>query len=312
MPRTREPAPLDSWVDAYLAFLASSRGLSRNTLDAYGRDLAVLAGFLSRRRRLAPEDVRPADLTEFLGALRSEKLGAATVARRFSAARGWFRFLEAEGAVPRSPAAELRLGRLPRRLPRPWSREDVRTLLEAAVDGPLGARDRAMLETLYGAGLRVTELVCLRLEQVNLDGGYVIAFGKGSKERAVPIGGRARDALRAYLAEDRGALLRDRASPHVFVTRRGRRMTRQGFWKMLRSRARSLGLPAVSPHRLRHSFATHLLEGGADLRAVQAMLGHVDVGTTQIYTEVARKRLREVHRRHHPRAQRRERAAADE
>jgi integrase/recombinase XerD len=181
----------------------------------------------------------------------------------------------------------------------------VRRLLEAAFDGAAGARDRAMLETLYGAGLRVSELVSLRLSQLNLDGGYVVVIGKGNKERPVPVGVPAREALRAYLEAPRAALLAGRASPHVFVTARGRAMSRQGFWKLLRRRALALGLPEVSPHRLRHSFATHLLEGGADLRAVQAMLGHSDIATTQIYTDVARTRLRELHRRFHPRATRR-------
>jgi integrase/recombinase XerD len=162
-----------------------------------------------------------------------------------------------------------------------------------------------MLEALYGAGLRVSELVSLRLAQLNLDGGYVVVIGKGNKERPVPVGAPAREALRAYLEGPRAALLRGRASPCVFVTPRGRPMSRQGFWKLLRQRALALGLPEVSPHRLRHSFATHLLEGGADLRAVQAMLGHADIATTQVYTDVARARLRDLHRRFHPRSKRR-------
>ena len=166
-----------------------------------------------------------------------------------------------------------------------------------------------MLEVLYGAGLRVSELVALRTQQVNLEGGYLLVIGKGNKERPVPIGLPAREALRVYLEGSRALLLRGRSSPYVFLTRRGGPMTRQGFWKMLRQRALILGLPPVSPHRLRHSFATHLLEGGADLRAVQAMLGHADIGTTQIYTEVARQKLRDVHRRFHPRAKRRGRTA---
>jgi len=162
-----------------------------------------------------------------------------------------------------------------------------------------------MLETLYGAGLRVSELVALRLSQLNLDGGYVVVVGKGNKERPVPVGVPAREALRVYLDGARSSLLRERSSPYVFVTPRGRAMSRQGFWKLLKQRALALGLPEVSPHRLRHSFATHLLEGGADLRAVQAMLGHADIATTQIYTDVARARLRDLHRRFHPRAKRR-------
>jgi integrase/recombinase XerD len=296
---------LDRSVDTYLNFLAASRGLSRNTLEAYGRDLALLVSFLARRGCNDPASIRREDLVDYLGRLRDQSLQPATVARRFSAGRGWLRFLEASGVLRRSPAAALRSSRLPRRLPRPWTRDDVRKLLESAFAGPAGARDRAMLETLYGAGLRVSELVGLRLAQLNLEGGYVLVIGKGNKERPVPIGAPAREALRTYLEGPRAALLRGKTSPYVFVTLRGDAMSRQGFWKLLRRRALVLGLPRVSPHRLRHSFATHLLEGGADLRAVQAMLGHADIATTQIYTEVARSKLRELHRRYHPRSKRR-------
>jgi integrase/recombinase XerD len=304
-PRDRSASPLDRAIDAYLDWLATNRGLARNTLDAYGKDLAVLSSFLAARGRRSPRGVTGEDLVDYLGWLREEKLKEASVARRFSAARGWLRFLESSGTITKNPAATVRSARLPRRLPKPWTRDDVQALLDSRFEGAAGARDRAMFETLYGAGLRVSELVSLRLSQLNLEGGYLIVVGKGNKERPVPIGLPARDALGAYIAEPRAALLRGRVSPHVFVTPRGRPMSRQGFWKLLRRRAFALGLPEVSPHRLRHSFATHLVEGGADLRAVQAMLGHVDIATTQIYTEVARKRLREVHRNFHPRAKRR-------
>jgi integrase/recombinase XerD len=267
----------------------------------------LLTAFLDAQGRHSASAVRTSDLVDYLASLRAERLRPSSVARRFSAARGLFRFLEASGEISRNPAVEVRSARLPRRLPRPWTREDVRRLLEAPAEDAAAVRDRAMLETLYAAGLRVSELVGLRLAQLNLQAGYLVVFGKGSKERPVPIGARARGALRSYLAAARGTLLGPRTSPFVFVTARSRSMTRQGFWKMLRGRALALGLPPVSPHRLRHSFATHLLEGGADLRAVQAMLGHTDISTTQIYTEVARQKLREVHRRVHPRAQRRKR-----
>jgi integrase/recombinase XerD len=303
--RPRATTALDRSVDAYLNYLAAGRGLARNTLDAYGRDLAVLVSFLSARGCVAPQAVRPDDLVDYLGWLRDRDLKAASVARRLSAARGWLRYLESTGALKKNPAASVRSSRLPRRLPRPWTREDVRQLLERPFEGRFAARDRAMLETLYGAGLRVSELVSLRLAQLNLDGGYVVVVGKGDKERPVPVGTPARAALRSYLDGARAALLRGRASPCVFVTPRGRPMSRQGFWKLLRRRALVLGLPEVSPHRLRHSFATHLLEGGADLRAVQAMLGHADIATTQVYTDVARAKLRDLHRRFHPRSKRR-------
>jgi integrase/recombinase XerD len=301
----RAATALDRSVDGYLDYLATNRGLARNTLDAYGRDLAALLSFLGARGCAQPDAVRSDHLVDYLGWLRDRELRPASVARRFSAARGWLRFLESTGALKASPAGSVRSARLPRRLPRPWTRDDVRRLLEAPFEGAAGARDRAMLETLYGAGLRVSELVSLRLAQLNLEGGYVIVIGKGNKERPVPVGVPARDALRAYLDGPRAMLLDARTSPCVFVTGRGRAMSRQGFWKLLRRRALVLGLPPVSPHRLRHSFATHLLESGADLRAVQAMLGHADIATTQIYTEVARTRLRDLHRRFHPRSKRR-------
>jgi integrase/recombinase XerD len=293
---------LDRAIDRYLATLATSRGLSANTLDAYGRDLAALAEFLTERDLTDPRQIDAAALVDYLAKMRERRLAPAGIARRLSAVRGFFRHLEAEGAIARSPAAELRGGKRPRRLPRPWTRDDVGRLLDAPFVGDRGARDRAMIETMYGAGLRVSELVKLRLEQVNLVGGYLIAFGKGRKERAVPLGQRAREAIAAYLEGPRGRLLRERQSPWLFISHRAKPLTRQAFWKSLGRRALALGLPPISPHRLRHSFATHLLEGGADLRAVQAMLGHADIGTTQIYTEVARGRLREIHRRHHPRA----------
>ena len=296
---------MDQWVDSYLNYLATTRGLSKNSLDAYGRDLARLVSFLCARGVKEPAAVDANDLVDYLADLRARKLQATSVARRFSTARGWLRYLEAEGEIQKSPAADVRAGRIPRRLPRPWTRDDIRQLLAAPADGPLGLRDRAMLEVLYGAGLRVSELIALRTHQLNLEGGYLLVVGKGNKERPVPIGVPAREALRVYLDGSRGSLLRGHSSPYVFVTRRISPMTRQGFWKMLRHRALALGLPPVSPHRLRHSFATHLLEGGADLRAVQAMLGHADIGTTQIYTEVARQKLLEVHRRFHPRSKRR-------
>jgi len=302
---SRGAGALDRSVDGYLDYLATNRGLARNTLDAYGRDLAALLSFLGSRGCTQVEMVSSEHLVDYLGSLRDRGLRAASVARRFSAARGWLRFLETTGVLAASPASRVRSARLPRRLPRPWTRNDVRALLESPFEGAAAARDRAMLETLYGAGLRVSELVSLRLSQLNLDGGYVVVIGKGNKERPVPVGVPARDALRAYLDGPRGAQLRGRTSPHVFVTPRGRPMSRQAFWKLLRRRALALGLPPVSPHRLRHSFATHLLEGGADLRAVQAMLGHADIATTQVYTDVARTRLRDLHRRFHPRSKRR-------
>jgi integrase/recombinase XerD len=221
-----------------------------------------------------------------------------------AAIRGLFAFLEQAGLITANPATLLHVRKVSGKLPRPVGQADVRRLLEVTGDGaPRALRDHGMLELLYATGLRVSELVGLRTQALDLEAGHVRVLGKGSRERVVPMGSAARAAMMNYLERARPVLLRGRRSPYVFVSARGQPLTRQGFWKCLKRYVRALGLPeGVSPHSLRHSFATHLLEGGADLRAVQAMLGHADIGTTQIYTHVVPDRLRAVYRKHHPRA----------
>lgn len=295
---------IDEAIDRFLHYAAAERRLSAHTVEAYGRDCAGLAAALERRSVKAIEDVGPADVVALLGDLKERGVSARSRARALSAVRGLFRYLVRERVVAVDPSADLRRPRQGRRLPAAPSRETVGALLATGGEGddPLLARDLAMVELVYATGLRVSELVTLKLAQVNLEGGYLTVVGKGRKERAVPIGAFARDRLLRYLAEDRPRILHGRLSDRVFVTRHGRHMTRQSFWQRLRKiAARADVRQRLSPHTLRHAFATHLVEGGADLRAIQLMLGHADIGTTEVYTHVARDRLREIHKKFHPR-----------
>jgi len=290
-------------VDGYLDHLATERGLSRNSLDAYAIDLRRFLAAMHRSRRRTADAVERSDLVSFLEGLESEGLAASSRARCLSAVRGFFKHLVREGRLPSSPVRDLRPGRRSRPMPKFLSIDEVVELLGAAGgDDVLAARDRAMLELVYGCGLRVTEAVELTAAGLHLDQGYLTVVGKGSKERAVPVGSKATAAIEEYLARARGVLDPAGRARALFLGRGGRRLTRQGFWKRLRTLALKAGLPHLSPHVLRHSFATHLVEGGADLRSVQLMLGHADITTTQIYTHVAAGRLSEVHRKHHPRS----------
>lgn len=306
-------ATWDEAIDRHLARQAVERGLARNSLEAYGRDLADFTRFCERRG-LQPAALDAPALQAYLQELARRGLAAASQRRRLASLRGLIRDLLERRMLARDPAAALKPRPQPRRLPRTLSPANIETLL-AAIDGSSarGKRDRAMLELAYGSGLRVSELVGLELHQLNLPAGLLVALGKGAKERVVPIGKAALAALDAYLGgasptDDgevaaRTELLRGRSSSAVFVSRRGRAMTRQGFFKALKGWA--AGEPRIawiSPHTLRHCFATHLIEGGADLRAVQEMLGHSDISTTQIYTHLSKSHLRRVYRSFHPRA----------
>ena len=293
---------MDAAVDRYLIWLAAERRVSPHTLAAYGRDCAALVQFLERQGVTDPAAVLPGHIGNFLDAEQRRGLSARSRARALAALRGLFAFLVREGVLAADPSRELRRPRLGRRLPESLGRAAVDKLLEADAGDPLVQRDVAMIELIYAAGLRVSEVVALAVNQVKLEAGYLTVVGKGRKERAVPIGRYARERLLAYLKDVRPQLLGRRLSPFLFITRAGQPMTRQGFWRRLRRRAVQAGVREhLSPHTLRHAFATHLVEGGADLRAVQLMLGHADIGTTEIYTHVARERLRDVHRKFHPR-----------
>lgn len=290
-------------VDAFLNVARVEKGLSANTLEAYGRDLGRLVAFLEERGLSGWPQVGARDLRAYVAQLQESGASERSLARYVVTLRQFYRFLLKEELIAEDPLPEFLLPHRPGRLPGTLSAEEVARLLNEP-DGAtrLGARDRAMLELLYGTGLRVSELVSLRLQQVNLEGNYLTVKGKGAKVRVVPFGRWARESLEHYLSQVRPLLARGRPSPFLFVTRSSRALTRQGFWKLIRRYGRSAGLEhKVTPHTLRHSFATHLLEGGADLRAVQSMLGHSDIATTQIYTHLSRKHIKEVHRRFHPR-----------
>jgi integrase/recombinase XerD len=296
-------APWRREVELWLEALAVERGLSPRTLEAYRGDLTRTGEWLEREQLSALHEARSAELAAYLRDLHKQGRNPRSIARALSALRSFFAFRSGEGERQDDPTVHLETPKRLRRLPKVLDEEEVRRLLAAPDTAtPEGFRDRTMLELLYATGLRVSELVGLRLAQLRLDGGFLIAFGKGSKERVVPVGETAEQWLRRYLAEMRPRQARGRHDA-VFVTRRGGAMTRQGFWKRLKALGRAAGIERpLSPHVLRHSFATHLLEHGADLRSVQAMLGHADISTTEIYTHVHRERLRRVYDRFHPRA----------
>jgi integrase/recombinase XerD len=290
-------------IDAYLDHLRVERRLADHTLESYARDLAALGAFAAGAGR-SVESLDRAALELFVREQRERGLSPRSVARLVAAVRGLYRFLVLDRRLERNPADDLRPPRAWPALPKFLSLDEVDTLIaQPDVATPIGLRDRAMIELLYATGLRVTELVGVRLADLHLAEHYLTCVGKGSKERLVPIGEQATDWIRRYQATARKELLKGRASPRLFVNARGGPLTRVGFWKILKQHGRKAQLPRMlSPHVLRHSFATHLLERGADLRAIQLMLGHADLSTTQIYTHVLEARLRTVYDRFHPRA----------
>jgi integrase/recombinase XerD len=298
--RVRAPALSEadaSVLDAFCDSLWLEDGLAKNSIAAYRADLDQLGAFLEGKGLLA---VRDSDVFAFLA---SRAGRASSAARRVSSLKRFFRYCIRERAIAADPTLKLDAPKRPPRFPKTLSEADVETLLAAPeTEVALGLRDRAMLETLYATGLRVSELVALQVHEVNLQAGVLRAMGKGAKERLVPLGEEAVDWIRRYIAESRVSLLRGRASGVLFVTARGGGMTRQAFWHLIRRYARRAipGKP-LSPHGLRHAFATHLINHGADLRVVQLLLGHADISTTQIYTHVARERLKQLHAKHHPR-----------
>ena len=290
-------------LQAFSDHLRFERGLAKNTLAAYGRDLDRLVEFLAERGVLRPADASADDLTAFVYRLKDDGLRATSIRRALSAVRTYFAFLLAEGIVVSDPTDRVELPRAWRRLPAVLSREEVGALLEAPDrDHPLYWRDRALLEVAYASGVRVSELAGLKLRDIDAEEGFAVVLGKGSKERVVPIGRTALRALDVYLREVRPRLTSRRSQGAVFLNRRGGPLSRMSIWRIVKANTGRAGITkTVTPHTLRHSFATHLLEGGADLVAVQEMLGHADISTTQIYTHVEREYLRDVHRKYHPR-----------
>lgn len=292
-------------VAEYLDHLRVERGLAQNSLLGYGRDLARLSAFASQRRK--DKDVAALgqkDLADWIGSLRAEGLQPRSVARAVHAAKGFYRFLQREGRLAADPMENLKAPRAFTALPRFLTAAQVDALLAAPdTASPLGVRDRAILEVLYATGLRASELIALKVRDLDLELGLLTCFGKGRKERLVPVGREAGKWVSRYLSEVRGPLVRGRDVPQLFLGHHGRPLSRMGLWAIVRRHGVTAGVAQVlTPHVLRHSFATHLLERGADLRSLQAMLGHADISTTQIYTHVSRERLRRVYDQFHPRA----------
>ena len=291
-------------LETYFDYLTVEKGASPHTLEAYSRDLIRFANFMVGRERERAETVTPEDVMAFISDLRGSGLAANSVNRSLAAIRGFYKFLLKQGCKVVSPVDHLLRGKAWMRLPDVLSPQDMNRLLEQpGLANSTAVRDAAILELMYAAGLRVSELVNLSMNSINWQAGYVIVMGKGRKERVVPVGRSSYDLLRRYVEEARSDLVKGKPSNILFLNRSGRLFSRQGLWKLVKKYARSAGLEdKVHPHTFRHTFATHLLEGGADLRAVQVMLGHADIATTQIYTHVTRERLKAVHKKFHPRS----------
>ena len=294
---------MNELVNLFLDYLSVECGLAANSVKAYRRDLALFCTYLTARKKPGFGAVRARDIVGFMTHEKARGLAANSISRELAAIRMLFKFLTVEGKVPKNVASTLESPHLWRRLPDVLDVADVEALLDAPdTTKPFGIRDRAILEVMYATGARVSETADLRLDGVNFDFRFLRCFGKGSKERVVPIGARAVDALKAYVGQVRPKLDR-RGGPLLFLSKSGRRLGRENIWALVRKHALAAGLrKKVSPHTLRHSFATHLLQGGADLRSVQEMLGHANIATTQIYTHVDKDRLKAVHKKFHPRA----------
>ncbi len=293
---------MERYLDLFINYLIVEKGLTNNTIDAYSRDLLGFINHLSEIKISDAGVVAPLDIVKYIGKLRDSGISPRSSARKLTTIRMFYRFLNAEGYTKDNPTLLVDLPKGISRLPKAISLEMVDMLLSAPdTKKPLGLRDKAMLEILYATGLRVSELVSLKVGDVNLDVGYLMAYGKGSKERIVPMGESAQMWVKEYILNARSRLCKGH-SETLFTNRSGRGLTRQGFWKVIKSYARKAKINiSITPHTLRHSFATHLLERGADLRSLQMMLGHADISTTQIYTHVTTARLKEIHKKYHPR-----------
>jgi integrase/recombinase XerD len=294
---------LNDYLDLFISYVTVEKGLSANTRSAYSRDLARYLDFLEKAGRQKPADVGPADIASFMAALQKLDIGPRSRARCLSVIRMFHKFLMIEGYADSNPATIIEAPRTLHKLPQFLVGSEVDALFAACMGGLAeDQRDLAMLELLYATGLRVSELVNIKLREVNLDSGYLMTVGKGNKERLVPIGESARVRVAAYLETVRRRVDPQRQNPHLFLSRLGGAMSRQAFWNIIKKRAQMAAIRKnISPHTLRHSFATHLLENGADLRSVQIMLGHADLASTQIYTHVTRERLKRLHQQIHPR-----------
>ncbi len=290
------------FLDRFLHYLVVEKGLSSNTIEAYSHDLNRFLTYLQQKEIAELGQVSKGEIRGFLLLLKKEGLSSKTLARILVSIRVFLRFLVEEAVLSNSPAEEIDSPKLPKTLPNILDLNEVERLLEQPDQDLQGLRDRAMLELLYATGMRVSELMRLPINHVHLEAGYVLLFGKGSKERIVPMGHEAIRWVQRYLQESRPQLLKGRESEFLFISRYGKPMSRQQFWKSIKAYGKKAGIrKRITPHLLRHSFASHLLERGADLRSVQLMLGHVDISTTQIYTHVTGERLKKIHQQYHPR-----------
>ncbi|HOW56430.1 MAG TPA: site-specific tyrosine recombinase XerD [Smithellaceae bacterium] len=290
-------------IDEYLSYLLIERGVAQNTLESYRLDLHRFISYFAEKGKTDPGKVLAQDIIEYLVWLKDKGLAATSMNRVLAALRGFYKYLLREKAIAETPLAHIELAKVWMRLPDTLSKEEMNLILaQPGRETVQARRDSAMLELLYATGIRVSELINLKMSSINWQVGFLLVMGKGGKERIVPIGKTAYDCVKQYIDEARPQLLQKNNSDNLFLNRFGNKFTRQGFWKIVvRYAKKALLQKKVHPHTFRHSFASHLLEGGADLRSVQIMLGHADISTTQIYTHITRERLREIHRRFHPR-----------
>lgn len=295
---------MDQLLDSFLTYLTIEKGLSKNTLESYGRDVRKFLLFLEEGQIKTIQEIKYENILDFLSHFKKQGFSDTTTVRTIVSIKQFFKYLLLEKIIKEDPTSQIRTPKMKKSIPGVISLEDVERVLASPNEStPEGIRDLAMLEVLYATGIRVSELIWLKLNEVNFEMGFVIVYGKGSKERIVPIGKQAQEKLRTYMELSRPLLLKSRDSKELFVTRRAKAMTRQGFWKLIKNYALKAGITKhISPHTMRHSFATHLLERGADLRTIQIMLGHSDISTTQIYTHVENERLKEIHKKYHPRS----------
>jgi integrase/recombinase XerD len=295
---------MDKLIDRFIHYLAVERGLANNTLESYRRDLTSFANYVKQNSFTDVNQLRRSTIISFLADLQRKGKANSTISRNLASIRTFFGFLLRDGFIDGDPTANLESPKIEKRLPKVLSVEQVEALLQSPdISNVSGLRDKAMLELLYATGIRVTELVSLNVEDVNLNMGFLKCTGKGNKERIIPLGSVAERYVHQYLTRSRTKLVRDIHEPALFLNHHGRRLSRQGFWKIIKKYAKLAAIDKeITPHTLRHSFATHLLENGADLRSVQEMLGHADISTTQIYTHITKTRLKEVYEQTHPRA----------
>ena len=295
---------MENYVQQFISYLASERGLAQNTLESYGRDLRYFQQYLEANRLTFATGSTNEIIRTYLDELKKQGKAVSTISRNLAALKSFYQYLLKEQHLDADPASKIESPKLEKKLPQVLSVQQVELLLKQPnINLPAGLRDKAMLELLYATGIRVSELITINVNDVNLELGYIKCFGRGAKERVVPLGSIASKCVTQYLRKGRTALVRSKQEEAMFVNHHGRRLTRQGFWKIIKKYALEAQIDQkITPHTLRHSFATHLLENGADLRSVQEMLGHADISTTQIYTHVTKNRLKEVYDKAHPRA----------